>query len=105
MIASARSINNNLTVRELRRGDLRQVSTIHLAAFPHSALTMLGHETVRRYFSWRYVRFHATEQPLPGGESADTPMVSGKLSFPYTTRVGLSLTQTTVVAGRNESCP
>jgi len=53
MIASARSINNNLTVRELRRGDLGQVSTIHLAAFPHSALTMLGAETVRRYYQWQ----------------------------------------------------
>ncbi len=53
MIASARSINKDLSVRELRSSDLRQVSTIHLAAFPDSALTRLGDATLRRYYQWQ----------------------------------------------------
>jgi ribosomal protein S18 acetylase RimI-like enzyme len=32
--------------------DLPRVSEIHLAAFPDSALTMLGAEAVRRYYEW-----------------------------------------------------
>jgi ribosomal protein S18 acetylase RimI-like enzyme len=36
----------------LKAADLARVSEIHLAAFPNSALTMLGAEAVRRYYEW-----------------------------------------------------
>jgi ribosomal protein S18 acetylase RimI-like enzyme len=36
----------------LEVADLPRVSEIHLAAFPKSALTMLGAEAVRRYYEW-----------------------------------------------------
>jgi len=36
----------------LEVADLPRVSEIHLAAFPNSALTMLGAEAVRRYYEW-----------------------------------------------------
>ena len=36
----------------LEASDLPRVSEIHLAAFPDSALTMLGAEAVRRYYEW-----------------------------------------------------
>ncbi len=36
----------------LETADLPRVSEIHLAAFPDSALTMLGAEAVRRYYEW-----------------------------------------------------
>jgi ribosomal protein S18 acetylase RimI-like enzyme len=36
----------------LEPADLPRVSEIHLAAFPDSALTMLGAEAVRRYYEW-----------------------------------------------------
>jgi ribosomal protein S18 acetylase RimI-like enzyme len=39
-------------VRTLEPADLPRVSEIHLAAFPESALTMLGAEAVRRYYEW-----------------------------------------------------
>lgn len=39
-------------LRTLEPADLPRVSEIHLAAFPDSALTMLGAEAVRRYYEW-----------------------------------------------------
>ena len=39
-------------LRMLEATDLPRVSEIHLAAFPNSALTMLGAEAVRRYYEW-----------------------------------------------------
>lgn len=39
-------------VRELVPADLPRVAAIHLAAFPDSALTLLGPESVRRYYQW-----------------------------------------------------
>jgi ribosomal protein S18 acetylase RimI-like enzyme len=36
----------------LEATDLQRVSEIHLAAFPDSALTLLGAEAVRRYYEW-----------------------------------------------------
>jgi ribosomal protein S18 acetylase RimI-like enzyme len=36
----------------LEVSDLPRVSEIHLAAFPDSALTILGAEAVRRYYEW-----------------------------------------------------
>jgi ribosomal protein S18 acetylase RimI-like enzyme len=39
-------------VLTLEAADLPRVSEIHQAAFPDSALTMLGAEAVRRYYEW-----------------------------------------------------
>jgi ribosomal protein S18 acetylase RimI-like enzyme len=36
----------------LEAADLPRVAEIHLAAFPNSALTLLGAEAVRRYYEW-----------------------------------------------------
>lgn len=41
-----------MTIRNLRRSDLVRVADVHLAAFPDSALTGLGHEAVRRNYRW-----------------------------------------------------
>jgi len=41
-----------ITLRELIMSDLPQVVRVHLSAFPDSALTKLGIETVRRYYDW-----------------------------------------------------
>lgn len=38
--------------------DLDAVTAIHLAAFPDSALTKLGHEAIRRYYEWQMVGPH-----------------------------------------------
>lgn len=43
-------LNNG--IRTLETGDLARVAEVHLAAFPHSALTLLGKEAVRRYYEW-----------------------------------------------------
>lgn len=43
---------NAVQVRTLAAADLPRVSEIHLAAFPESALTLLGKEAVRRYYEW-----------------------------------------------------
>ncbi len=37
----------------LKTVDLPSVSSVHMAAFPDSALTLLGEETVRRYYDWQ----------------------------------------------------
>lgn len=34
-------------------GDLDRVAEVHLAAFPSAALSLLGHEAVRRYYDWQ----------------------------------------------------
>jgi ribosomal protein S18 acetylase RimI-like enzyme len=43
---------SRLTVRELSQVDLPQVVAIHVEAFPNSAITSLGPEAIRRYYSW-----------------------------------------------------
>jgi ribosomal protein S18 acetylase RimI-like enzyme len=45
-------------LRELSGDNLQMVATIHLAAFPRSALTRLGVEAVRRYYEWLLVGPH-----------------------------------------------
>ncbi|NOT61804.1 MAG: GNAT family N-acetyltransferase [Acidobacteria bacterium] len=52
-MASAETI-----IRELTVNDLTAVATVHLAAFPKSALTALGKEAVRRYYEWLLVGPH-----------------------------------------------
>jgi len=44
--------HHSVQILKLEAGDLPRVSEIHLAAFPKSALTMLGAEAVRRYYEW-----------------------------------------------------
>jgi ribosomal protein S18 acetylase RimI-like enzyme len=44
--------HHSVQISTLELGDLPRVSEIHLAAFPNSALTMLGAEAVRRYYEW-----------------------------------------------------
>ena len=43
----------NKDIRFLNNTDLDEISRIHLAAFPRSALTQLGKEAVRRYYDWQ----------------------------------------------------
>jgi len=42
-----------LAIRPINDNDLLEVTRIHLAAFPQSALTKLGAEAVRRYYHWQ----------------------------------------------------
>jgi ribosomal protein S18 acetylase RimI-like enzyme len=46
------------TIRSLQAGDLGAVAEVHLAAFPRSALTLLGKEAVRRYYDWQLTGPH-----------------------------------------------
>lgn len=42
-----------MNIQPILESDLDAVAFIHLRAFPDSALTRLGWETVRRYYSWQ----------------------------------------------------
>lgn len=46
------SDSDPIQLSTLEAADLPRVSEIHLAAFPNSALSMLGAEAVRRYYEW-----------------------------------------------------
>ncbi len=46
------------TIRSLNLQDLPQAAQVHLKAFPKSALTLLGAESVRRYYEWQIVGPH-----------------------------------------------
>ena len=48
------------SIRTLDLQDLQQVAALHRAAFPHSFLTVLGQEVVRRYYEWQLVGPHDT---------------------------------------------
>jgi ribosomal protein S18 acetylase RimI-like enzyme len=43
---------DNLFIRNISLGDLYEVAKVHCSAFPNNALTLLGRETVRRYYHW-----------------------------------------------------
>lgn len=45
-------------IRSLTRLDLSDVASIHIQAFPDSALTKLGKEMVRRYYEWQILGPH-----------------------------------------------
>lgn len=45
-------------LRPLTASDLRNVATVHCAAFPGSVLTTLGVEAVRRYYEWQLLGPH-----------------------------------------------
>jgi ribosomal protein S18 acetylase RimI-like enzyme len=51
-MTSNEECSDAVQVWTLEAADLPRVSQIHLAAFPDSALTMLGAEAVRRYYEW-----------------------------------------------------
>lgn len=48
----------SIEIRPLGQQDLSAVAQIHLVAFPHSALTALGLEAVRRYYDWQLTGPH-----------------------------------------------
>lgn len=50
--------DKNLILRILNTSDLESVTSVHLVAFPDSALTKLGHEAVRRYYEWQIIGPH-----------------------------------------------
>ncbi len=47
-----------LAIRPLAAGDLPAAAALHLRAFPDSALTALGRESVRRYYDWQLTGPH-----------------------------------------------
>jgi ribosomal protein S18 acetylase RimI-like enzyme len=50
--------NAGVCVRQLTESDLQSVTLVHAAAFPDSALTKLGAESVRRYYEWQLLGPH-----------------------------------------------
>lgn len=52
VMTSSEAVSDDVQVRTLEPSDLTRVAEIHVAAFPDSALTMLGAEAVRRYYAW-----------------------------------------------------
>lgn len=48
----------NLTLRILITSDLEMITSVHFGAFPDSALTKLGRESVRRYYEWQIIGPH-----------------------------------------------
>ncbi len=46
-------MSTEVLIRKLDPTDLPGVAVVHMAAFPESALTMLGAEAVRRYYEWQ----------------------------------------------------
>lgn len=51
-------MTKHVTLRQLAVKDLPLVTATHMAAFPRSALTLLGAEAVRRYYEWQLVGPH-----------------------------------------------
>ncbi len=47
-----------LEIRPLTVADLRAIAPVHLAAFPKSAMSLLGAEAVRRYYLWQLTGPH-----------------------------------------------
>jgi len=45
-------------LRTLTQSDLPKIAEVHIAAFPHAAITKLGHEAVRRYYDWQFTGPH-----------------------------------------------
>lgn len=56
--ASSPASQNIVEIRPLDVEDLREVASVHRAAFPRSALTRLGAEAVRRYYEWQLTGPH-----------------------------------------------
>lgn len=64
MVALVRQIEKTdggkpqVCLRELTSNALKEVTRVHLASFPDSALTKLGFEPVRRYYEWQLLGPH-----------------------------------------------
>lgn len=65
---------DNVQLWTLEATDLPRVSEIHLAAFPDSALTLLGAEAVRRYYEWLLTGPH---ECFALGASVDADILMG----------------------------
>jgi ribosomal protein S18 acetylase RimI-like enzyme len=48
-----------ISLRGIKRTDLEAVAECHVAAFPDTALTLLGREAVRRYYEWQMIGPHS----------------------------------------------
>lgn len=44
---------SSILIRNVSESDLLEITSIHMSAFPESALTKLGKEAVRRYYHWQ----------------------------------------------------
>src|ERR1700752_89092 len=51
--------SQGIALRNLNRQDLDAVAAIHMAAYPESSITVMGAETVRRYFEWQMIGPHS----------------------------------------------
>lgn len=60
-------------VRALALGDLEAVVRVHCAAFPDSAVTLLGPRVVDRYYRWQFVGSHPS--PFASGCWSDGELV------------------------------
>jgi hypothetical protein len=49
----------NISLRNLKREDLDAMATIHMGALPESPITLLGRETIRRYYLWQMIGPHS----------------------------------------------
>jgi ribosomal protein S18 acetylase RimI-like enzyme len=69
-MTSIEALSNEVQIRTLEPTDLPRVVEIHMAAFPDSALTMLGAEAVRRYYAWLFTGPHQcfASGAMPGAE-------------------------------------
>jgi ribosomal protein S18 acetylase RimI-like enzyme len=48
----------SITAHELTSNDLEAIADAHMAAFPDSALAILGVEAVKRYYAWQFAGNH-----------------------------------------------
>lgn len=53
-MSGADAIPSDLEVADLGVADLDAIAALHVAAFPQSELTFLGHEAVRRHYRWQF---------------------------------------------------
>lgn len=50
--------STRITMRELSVVDVPSIVSVHVESFPRSATTLLGTETVRRYYEWLFLGPH-----------------------------------------------
>lgn len=51
-------MSDRVLIRALAEADLPEIVSIHMAAFPESALTKLGKAAVHRYYEWQFTGPH-----------------------------------------------
>ena len=69
--------STEVVVRRLEVDDLAAVVRIHTAAFPGSALTLLGAEALRRYYTWQLLGPH---EVVPSGAFIGNDLVGFSFS-------------------------